>query len=125
MKRYARMTVLSGCAVFALALSSCGPEASKTEETKPAETTEHAGAPENAAKKEYAFTGTVEKVDPEAGTVDVKNEDIPGWMSSMTMTYKIDQPDVLKSLKPGDHIKAKVYEGDFKMLYGVEPESAK
>ena len=71
-------------------------------------------------KKEFTFHGKVEKVDASAKTLAANNEAIPGWMNSMTMTYTVDKPDVLKSIKAGDQITAKVYEGDFKTLYEVK-----
>jgi hypothetical protein len=50
----------------------------------------------------------------------VNNENIPGWLNSMRTTYKVrmsyevDNPEVLNTVKPGDRVTAKVYEGDFK-----------
>ena len=73
-----------------------------------------------AGKKEFTFHGKVEKVDASARTLAVNNEAIPGWMNSMTMTYTVDKPDVVKNIKAGDQIMAKVYEGDFKTLYEVK-----
>jgi Cu/Ag efflux protein CusF len=73
-----------------------------------------------AGKKEFAFKGSVEKVDPNNKSILVKNENIPGWMNSMSMSYTVDKPEVLKNIKPGDQISAKVYEGDFKTLYDVK-----
>ena len=73
-----------------------------------------------AGKKDHAFKGKVEKVDPKTKMVTVNNENIPGWMMSMTMSYKVDKEGVLKDLKPGDQITATVYDGDFQTLYNVK-----
>jgi Cu/Ag efflux protein CusF len=79
-------------------------------------------------KKAFAFKGKVEKVDQNAKTLTVANENIPGWMMAMTMTYGVDKDTVLKDVKTGDQITATVYEGDFKKLYDVKvvpPEKKK
>ena len=75
-----------------------------------------------AGKKDHAFKGKVEKVDPKTKIVTVNNESIPGWMMSMTMAYKVDKPSegALEKLKPGDQITATVYDGDFQTLYNVK-----
>jgi Cu/Ag efflux protein CusF len=75
-----------------------------------------------AGKKDHAFKGKVEKVDPKTKMVTVNNENIPGWMMSMTMTYKVDKPSeaTLNNLKPGDQITATVYDGDVQTLYNVK-----
>ena len=76
--------------------------------------------PPAAAKKEHAFKGKVEKVDAKTKMVTVNNENIPGWMMSMTMAYKVDKEASLKDLKAGDQITATVYDGDFQTLYNVK-----
>jgi len=73
-----------------------------------------------AAKKSYTFKGKVEKVDVAAKKITVNGEKVEGWMDSMTMSYSVDKEDVLKNLKAGDQITAKVYEGDFMILHDVQ-----
>jgi Cu/Ag efflux protein CusF len=69
--------------------------------------------------KSYVFKGTVTEVDAGTKNLVVANEKIEGWMGAMTMKYEVDNPDVLKQLKKGDHIEATVYDGDYK-LYKVK-----
>src|SRR5262245_39237152 len=61
-------------------------------------------AQQKAAKKEYVFNGKIEKIDVNAKRVTVANEKVDGWMSAMSMAYKVDKDEVLKTLKPGDQI---------------------
>ena len=73
----------------------------------------------NTERQEFAFTGTVVSVDTATGTARVENDDVPGWMMSMTMGYYVEPVDVLRTLNPGDEIAAKVYAGDTQHLYEV------
>jgi len=74
----------------------------------------------NAGKKSFTFKGRVEKVDVAAKKITVNGEKVEGWMESMTMLYAVDKEDILKNLKVGDQITAKVYEGDFMVLHDVQ-----
>jgi Cu/Ag efflux protein CusF len=80
----------------------------------------HVASAQQKGKKEYAFKGKVEQFDQNAKTLTVANEDIPGWMMAMSMTYSVDKPAVLTQVKAGDQITATVYEGDTKTLYDVK-----
>lgn len=71
-------------------------------------------------KTEHAFRGVVQKVDAKAKTLTVDGENVQGWMMAMTMAYSADKEDVYTKVKPGDQITAKVHDGDFKTLYGVQ-----
>ena len=74
----------------------------------------------NAGKKSFTFKGKVEKVDVAAKKIQVNGEKVEGWMDSMSMSYAVDKEDILKKLKVGDQITAKVYEGDFMVLHDVQ-----
>ena len=82
-----------------------------------AEQTKNAPA---AAKKEYVFKGKVEKIDLSNKTFTVNGQNVEGWMASMTMNYVPDKEDVLKRVKVGDEITAKVYDGDYRTLHDVQ-----
>lgn len=68
-----------------------------------------------SGKKSFTFHGKVEKVNTAANSLTVEGEKVDGWMDAMTMDYKVDDPAVLKKVKPGDQITATVYEGDMSL----------
>jgi protein SCO1/2 len=70
------------------------------------------GFAQGPAKKPMTFHAKVEAVDTATKSVKVDGEKVAGWMDAMTMDYKVDDPAILKTLKPGDQIMATVYEGD-------------
>lgn len=77
-----------------------------------------------AGKKSFTFHGKVEAVAADGLTVN--GEKVAGWMDAMTMKYKVDDPKVLKKVKPGDQITATVYEGDMSLhKVQVAPKTAK
>jgi Cu/Ag efflux protein CusF len=67
----------------------------------------------------------VEKVDLTNKTFTVNGEKVEGWMDAMTMSYVPDKEDVLKKVKVGDQITAKVYDGDFRTLHDIQVVAAK
>lgn len=70
-------------------------------------------------KRAYRFRGTVRSVDVSAKTITVAGEKVEGWMTAMTMAYRVDEPDILRNIGAGDRITATVYAGDFTTLHGV------
>ncbi len=49
--------------------------------------------------------GIVEKVVVPDRRIVVAHEDIPGFMDAMTMSFEVNKPSLLHTLKPGDHIR--------------------
>ena len=97
MKRIHRMTVLATALVLAI---SCFAQT-------------------GAEKKSYTFHGQVQAVDENARSLKVNGDEVKGWMGAMTVDYKVDDPSVLKNVKPGDRIMATVYDGDL-VLHKVQ-----
>ena len=71
--------------------------------------------------KSHVLKGKVTEVGKDSVTVDHK--DVPGYMGAMTMPYKVDKVDILKSLKAGDEIEATVYDSDY-TLYDIKKAAA-
>jgi Cu/Ag efflux protein CusF len=105
MKR-ARATGRRWILSFAFAAAACGGG-----EEVPSE------SPERAS---FQFTGTVEAVDTVADRVTVHNDDIPGWMAPMSMSYAATPADAVARLQVGARVRATVYEGDFTTLHEIE-----
>jgi Cu/Ag efflux protein CusF len=77
-----------------------------------------------AQKKAYTLRGKVEAVNAGTKSLTVNHEKVDGWMEAMTMAYAVDSEDVLKRVKVGDRITAKVYDGDY-TLHDVQVVGAK
>jgi len=58
--------------------------------------------------KRYSLRGEVMDKNIAANEITVKHDDIPGFMSAMTMPYQVKDPGVVQELEPGDLIAAEV-----------------
>jgi Cu/Ag efflux protein CusF len=56
----------------------------------------------------YALKGKVVSVDKNAGTANIDNEPIAGFMDEMMMAYTFKPPSQIDRLQPGDLISADV-----------------
>jgi protein SCO1 len=66
------------------------------------------GASGHSSAKRYALKGKIISIDKQAGTANIDNEPISGFMDSMVMPYTIKPAAVLDQLQPGDSIAADV-----------------
>lgn len=84
-----------------------------------------AAAHAQVSRQEFRFRGTVESVDLTRRTASVANDDVPGWMAAMTMTYRVEPAEVLARLKTGDRIEATVFANNFTTLFKVQLAASK
>jgi protein SCO1 len=61
-----------------------------------------------SSAKRYSLKGKVISVDKNAGTANIDNEPVAGFMDKMIMPYKIKPVSALDQLQPGDSITADV-----------------
>src|SRR5258706_9946504 len=57
-------------------------------------------------RREYTLQGQVLSITPDRRQADIKHEEIKGFMSAMTMAYKVKEPKEFEGLTPGDLITA-------------------
>ena len=70
--------------------------------------------------KRYPLQGQVVLKDSASNQITVNHADIPGFMSAMTMPYKVKDPAVLQGVEPGDRIQAEVVVGGDRSEYWLE-----
>jgi protein SCO1/2 len=84
------MRILTACSiVFSLLAAACGGSGS-------------------ADRREYKLQGQILSIQPNHRQAVIRHEDIPGFMSAMTMPYDVKDPKEYESLVPGDLINAKL-----------------
>ncbi len=91
-----RLAVLSLCALLVLTVA-CSRGKSQPE-----------AVASQASAKRYALKGKVMTVDKNAGTANISNEPIAGFMDAMVMPYPFKPPAQIDQLQPGDSITAEV-----------------
>jgi Cu/Ag efflux protein CusF len=64
--------------------------------------------PNTQSAKRYALKGKVLSIDKQAGTANIDNEPIAGFMDAMVMAYPLKPAAALDQLQPGDSITADV-----------------
>jgi protein SCO1 len=62
----------------------------------------------SASPKRYQLKGTVTSIDKKGQSITINGEDIPGFMSAMTMPYKVKNPSEIDPLSPGDAVTADI-----------------
>lgn len=70
---------------------------------------------DGSGEKLYDVKAKVIGVAADKKSVTLDHEDIPGLMKAMEMKFKVENPEVLDGVKPGDrvHGKLKVKAGDY------------
>ncbi len=91
--------VLGLCPLLALSLSGCGRKAAQQSVPAPA-----VAKPPADVAKTYRFTGTVRSVDKDQSTVTIRHDEIPGFMSAMTMPFRVKNRELLDDVHPDDEV---------------------
>jgi protein SCO1 len=71
--------------------------------------------PSASARRDFPFTGTVERVEAERGEVSIAHDDIPGLMPAMVMNFNPTDRSLLEDVRPGDEV-----EGTLRALYSLK-----
>src|SRR5262249_6200614 len=56
------------------------------------------------AVKIYDGVGVIVSIDRDAGRIEINHEDIKGFMTAMSMSFKAKRPSLLDELTPGDKV---------------------
>src|SRR6266481_5190776 len=61
-------------------------------------------APPNTHQKIFEVKGVVIAVKPREKSIEIKHEEIPGYMPAMTMPFEVRNTNELAGLQPGDAV---------------------
>src|SRR4051794_19290417 len=104
MKMTSRVAVVfSGTVGLCVLVVACGSPPSRESAAPKTQ-----AATSQAQQKEYELKGKVLAIDKDAKKVSVDGQDIPGFMSAMTMSYDVKNERLLDNLAPGDQITARL-----------------
>jgi len=105
-----------------LALAGCGRKEGATAANPNRSTV--AAPPATPGEERHPLKGEVVKIDAEQGMLHVLHDDIPGYMPSMTMEFKVAKGD-LANAKAGQRIRAELVDrkGDY-YLEKIWPDDA-
>ncbi|HEV3259260.1 MAG TPA: copper-binding protein [Gemmataceae bacterium] len=70
------------------------------------------GSPTGPAPGEYDIKAKVVAVDASKPAVTLDHEDIPGLMKGMEMEFRVEGPQILDGLKPGDQVQGRLKKTD-------------
>ena len=84
--------------VALLGLSACD----RSPETR---TIGNAQVPGSTKPKIFQVKGVVISVKPKEKSIEIKHEEIPGYMPAMTMGFRTASPKIVESVKVGDAVR--------------------
>lgn len=70
----------------------------------------------SSSSKTYKLRGKIVSTDAARSEVTLDHDEIPGFMSAMTMPYKLKDPTILSELHPGDTVTAELLVNDQEVL---------
>lgn len=107
--RYASVILSAAAASLCIALTGCSSQPKQSDtQAQPASQPQQAPPQQQTQPQRYDLKGKVVAIDKAGKAVTVDAEDIPGFMSAMTMGYPVKDGQLLENLSLGDQITAKV-----------------
>jgi protein SCO1/2 len=88
--KYSRVVPFPLCVALALFACECSPA--------------QAGPPSPSETHDYPARGLVQQISPDRTTATIKHENIPGYMTAMTMDFSVKDTNELLGISPNDEI---------------------
>jgi len=99
--------MLAGLVFFCGSCWSCRPSQPQPDAAKVLDAKAPSYAtlpPDEVGVKAYRGEGRVVRIEPDGERVTIAHHAIPGFMSAMTMSFRVRDKQILTGLKPGDEV---------------------